>query len=60
VKESKNADELLELLELKKVIINNKVEAKVNIEKYTYYSIISGYKHIFKTKERRIQRKCCI
>ena len=60
MKESKNADELLKILETKNVIINNRVKAKSNIEKYTYYSIISGYKYIFKTKERRIQRKCCI
>jgi len=54
MKQYKSTDELLEILKEKNVVINDMGTAKTNIEKYSYYSIINGYKYIFKTKKRRI------
>lgn len=48
MKEYKNNQELINYLISKKVIINNKETALENIEKYSYYSIINGYKAVFK------------
>ena len=48
MKEYKNNKELIDYLMSKKVIINDKDEALRNIEKYSYYSIINGYKAVFK------------
>lgn len=44
----KTTDELLDILESKNVIINDKNSAKYYIEKYSYYSIVNSYKWIFK------------
>ena len=51
LKEYKNNEQLIEYLISKNVKINNKVQALKNIEKYSYYSIINGYKSVFKDKD---------
>ena len=51
MKKYKNTDELIDILIHKKVIINDIEQAKVNIENYSYYSIINGYKTIFKNTD---------
>ena len=48
MKEYKNNEELIDYLKSKNVIINDKEKALKNIEKYSYYSIINGYKAVFK------------
>lgn len=48
MKEYKNNEELIDYLISKNVIINDKEKALKNIEKYSYYSIINGYKAVFK------------
>lgn len=48
MKEYKNNQELIDYLISKNVIINNKDKALKNIEKYSYYSIVNGYKSVFK------------
>ena len=48
MKEYKNNKELIEYLVSKNVIINDKEQALKIIEKYSYYSIINGYKIVFK------------
>lgn len=45
----KNED-LINYLISKKLIINDQEKALRNIEKYSYYSIINGYKSVFKDK----------
>ena len=47
----KTNEELLEYLLLKNVRINNKEDALKKLEIYSYYSIINGYKTIFKNKD---------
>ena len=44
MKEYKNNEELIDYLISKNVVINNREMALKNIEKYSYYSIINGYK----------------
>lgn len=51
MKEYKNNEELIEYLISKNVIINDKEQALKNIEKYSYYSVINGYKIVFKNEE---------
>lgn len=48
MKEYKNNEELIDYLISKNVIINDRELALKNIEKYSYYSIINGYKAVFK------------
>lgn len=48
MKEYKNNEELIDYLISKNVIVNNRELALKNIEKYSYYSIINGYKSVFK------------
>ena len=48
MKEYKNNEQLIEYLISKNVIIKNKKQALKNIEKYSYYSIVNGYKNVFK------------
>ena len=48
MKEYKNNEELIDYLISKNIIINDKENALKNIEKYSYYSIINGYKAVFK------------
>lgn len=48
MKEYKNNEEFIDYLISKNVIINDKEKALKNIEKYSYYSIINGYKAVFK------------
>ena len=48
MKEYKNNEELIDYLISKNVIVNDKEKALKNIEKYSYYSIINGYKAVFK------------
>lgn len=48
MKEYKSNQQLINYLISKNVIINNQELALRNIEKYSYYSIVSGYKFIFK------------
>ena len=50
MKEYKNNEELIDYLISKNVIVNDKKLALKNIEKYSYYSIINGYKAVFKDK----------
>lgn len=50
MKEYKNNEELIDYLISKNVIINDRDRALKNIEKYSYYSIINGYKAVFKDK----------
>lgn len=50
MKEYKNNEELIDYLILKNVIINDREKALKNIEKYSYYSIVNGYKSVFKDK----------
>lgn len=48
LKEYKNNEQLIEYLISKNVTIDNKEQALRNIEKYSYYSIVNGYKSVFK------------
>lgn len=48
MKEYKNNKELIDYLISKNVIVNDRELALKNIEKYSYYSIINGYKAVFK------------
>ena len=50
MKEYKNNEELIDYLILKNVIINDREKALKNIERYSYYSIVNGYKSVFKGK----------
>ena len=50
MKEYKNNEELIDYLILKNVIINDREKALKNIERYSYYSIVNGYKSVFKDK----------
>ena len=47
-KEFNTTDELIDLLELKGVVIFDRIKTKYLIERYSYYSIINTYKWIFK------------
>lgn len=51
MKEYKNNEKLLDYLISKNVIISNREEALKNIEKYSYYSIVNGYKSVFKDED---------
>lgn len=51
MKEYKNSEELIDYLISKNVIVNDRESALKNIEKYSYYSIINGYKAVFKDKD---------
>ena len=44
MKEYKSNEQLIDYLISKNVVINNRKIALKNIEKYSYYSIINGYK----------------
>jgi len=48
LKEYKNNEQLIEYLISKNVTIDNKEQALRNIERYSYYSIVNGYKSVFK------------
>ena len=48
MKEYKYNEELIDYLISKNVIVNDRELALKNIEKYSYYSIINGYKAVFK------------
>ncbi len=48
VKEYKSNEQLVEYLIQKNVIINDKEKVIKMIDRYTYYSIINGYKDVFK------------
>lgn len=50
MKQYKSNEELINYLEDKGVIINDKNQAISIIEKYSYYSVINSYKTIFKDK----------
>ncbi len=52
MKEYKNNQELIDYLISKNVIINDVQSTLKNIEKYTYYSIVNGYKSVFKDEEK--------
>lgn len=51
LKEYKNNEQLIEYLISKNVTIENKELALKNIERYSYYSIVNGYKSVFKDKD---------
>ena len=57
MKEYKNNEELIEYLISKNIIIHDKEKALKNIEKYSYYSIINGYKSVFKDKNNNYKKK---
>ena len=48
MKEYKSNEELIDYLISKNVVVNDRELALKNIEKYSYYSIINGYKAVFK------------
>ena len=56
MKEYKNNEELIDYLISKNVIINDKEIALKNIEKYSYYSIVNGYKSVFKDKNNNYKK----
>ncbi len=51
MKEYKNNEELIEHLESKNIIIDNKENAINIIDNYSYYSVINTYKYIFKKED---------
>lgn len=51
MKEYKSNEELVEYLISKNVIIKDKEIAMKNIQKYSYYYIVNGYKNVFKYKD---------
>ena len=51
MKEYKNNEGLIDYLISKNVIINDRELALKNIEKYSYYSVINGYKFVFKDND---------
>lgn len=51
MKEYKNNEELIDYLISKNVIIYNRELALKKIEKYSYYSVINGYKFVFKAND---------
>lgn len=53
MKEYKNNEELIDYLISKNVIVNDRELALKNIEKYSYYSIINGYKAVFKDENSK-------
>lgn len=57
MKEYKNNEQLIEYLISKNVTIANKEQALKNIEKYSYYSIVNGYKSVFKDEDNNYKPK---
>ena len=51
MKEYRTNEKLIEYLLSKEVIISNKEDALMKIERYTYYSIINTYKAVFKNED---------
>lgn len=51
MKEYKNNEELIDYLISKNIIIHDRELALKNIEKYSYYSAINGYKFVFKAND---------
>jgi abortive infection bacteriophage resistance protein len=51
MKEYRTNENLIEYLLSKEVIISNKEDALMKIERYTYYSIINTYKAVFKNED---------
>ena len=51
-KKYKTTDDLVKILESKKVCIKDKEKASYNINKYSYYSIVNSYKWIFKEDDK--------
>ena len=51
MKKYKTNQELINYLISKNVIINDVKSALKNIQKYTYYSIVNGYKSVFKDEK---------
>ena len=47
LKEYKNNEQLIEYLISKNVTIANKEQTLNDIKKYSYYSIVNGYKSVF-------------
>ena len=56
MKEYKNNEELIDYLISKNVIVNDKEKALKNIEKYSYYYIINGYKAVFKDEDNNYKK----
>ena len=56
MKEYKDSFELLEYIISKGVSVNNKEDALNKIKTYSYYSIISTYKDVFKTKNNEYKK----
>jgi len=56
MKEYKNNEELINYLISKNIIIKDKEKALKNIEKYSYYSIINGYKTVFKDENNNYKK----
>lgn len=57
MKKYKSNEELIDYLISKKVIINDREKALKCIEKYSYYSIINGYKFIFKDENANYKER---
>lgn len=51
LKEYKTNEQLIEYLISKNLIIEDKEKALRNIERYSYYSIVNGYKSVFKNED---------
>ena len=51
MKEYKTNEQLIEYLISKNVIIEDKEKTLRNIERYSYYSIVNGYKSVFKDED---------
>lgn len=58
MKEYRNNHQLIEYLIYKNVFIKDKERAFRNIEKYSYYSIVNGYKHVFKDENNNYKKEC--
>lgn len=51
LKKYKTNEQLIEYLKSKNVIVEDEEVALKNIEKYSYYSIVNGYKSVFKNED---------
>ena len=56
LKQYKNPNELVEYLISKGVSVSNKENVIDKIKKYSYYSIINGYKDVFKTSDNNYKK----
>ena len=57
VKEFKSTNELIEILNSKRVSIKDENNVRYLVEKYSYYSIVNSYKWIFKIGEKYLNEE---